>query len=77
MKMEELYSESYLEIWNMVEDAFSTISHLWDEIGDHDKETRIQMKDKYINSIREVLQTHINEVVTIIETVRNNNLIYT
>lgn len=63
MNPESLYSEKYLHIWNMIEDGFIRMEQLWDEIGIQKQETIDNMKETYIESVKEVLEIHINKVI--------------
>ena len=69
MNAESLYSEDYVEMWKMIEESFGTLCNIWDEIGIHGQEARDKMKNEYVRSFKDVLQVHINSIVSKVESV--------
>lgn len=63
MNTESFYKECYLEMCKVIEESYTTLCSLWDEIGVHSQEKRNEMKNDYINSCKQVLQNHINKIV--------------
>ena len=58
MSEEPGYSEDCMEIWRLVDDSFKQLCSIWDDLGLHTECKRNDLKKKYIDSCREALKIH-------------------
>ena len=66
-----MYSNDYLQMWKMVEESFSRLCSIWNEIGVHSSSSREELKKNYIASCKTALSVHLDNVVKEEENVFN------
>ena len=58
MSGEQTYSEDCLEIGTLIENSFKQLCSIWDDLGLHTECNRNDLKKKYIDSCKEALKVH-------------------
>ncbi len=63
MSGEQLCSEEYVGMLQLVDDAYKTLCSIWDDLGMHSPDTRNDLNRRYIDSCKDALKAHTDKLI--------------